>query len=385
MKIVITLTALATLLFASNTSEMSKMQAEYEAYASSQKKEFGSYKEAMQKEYDSYKKELSKYWEDPKLSTKKTWVSYSKDKKSRSDVDFKKKTLTVEVIAKDKKEAMKKLQDQITYAISKNTKEVVKTDVLQKKIASLKHDSSVADAKVDAKPILTTVYFKRPPTKKEVKKVTQKLIKKAKIETKKSKAGNAHVYKLQVKLPKNATVKRSQTYASEIDKNAKRFKMPEELVFAIMHTESCFNPFAKSHIPAFGLMQIVPRSAGRDMYRFLHKRDGMPSASYLYNSKNNIEMGTSYLYTLYYKYLKSIKNPTSRLYCTIAAYNTGAGNIAYAFTRHYNVRKAAPLINKLTPEEVYNRLLKDLRFDEPKHYLKRVRKRMALYKEAYNL
>jgi membrane-bound lytic murein transglycosylase C len=130
-------------------------------------------------------------------------------------------------------------------------------------------------------------------------------------------------------------------------------------------------------------MQIVPRTAGIDTYKYLYHKKRLVSGSYLYNSKNNITMGSAYLHILYYRYLKHIKNPVSRLYCTIAAYNTGAGNIAWAFTRKYNMKKAAPHINKLTPKQVYNKLLKDLRYDEPKHYLKRVSSRMVAYNKIY--
>ncbi len=186
-------------------------------------------------------------------------------------------------------------------------------------------------------------------------------------------------------MPADTTLKRSQVYKDEIIKNANRFDIPVPLVFAIMQTESDFNPFAKSHIPAFGLMQIVPHSAGKDVYRYLYKKKGMPSSSYLYNSDNNIEMGSTYLYILYYRYLKKIKNPESRLYCTIAAYNTGAGNIAWAFTRSNNMSRAAPKINAMNPDEVYKHLLGNLKYDEPKHYLKRVKKRMSAYRNAYKL
>ena len=150
-----------------------------------------------------------------------------------------------------------------------------------------------------------------------------------------------------------------------------------------MHSESNFNPRARSYIPAFGLMQLVPKTAGIDSYRYLYKKKRLVSSSYLYDSTNNITLGTAYLHILYYSYLRKIKNPQSRLYCTIAAYNTGAGNIAYAFTRKYNMSKAAPLINRLTPDEVYAKLLKDLRWDEPKHYLKKVSKRMLAYEKLY--
>ena len=104
-------------------------------------------------------------------------------------------------------------------------------------------------------------------------------------------------------------------------------------------------------------------------------------------------MGSSYLHILYYHYLKKIENPESRLYCSIAAYNTGSGNIAYAFNRYksltkkemYRIKFAARDINALTPDQVYDRLMKDLRWDEQKNYLKNVKKRMSAYKKAYNL
>ena len=150
-----------------------------------------------------------------------------------------------------------------------------------------------------------------------------------------------------------------------------------------MHSESSFNPRARSHIPAYGLMQIVPRSAGLDSFQFLYKEKKVVSGSYLYNSKNNIKMGSAYLHLLYFKYLKNIKNLDSRLYCTIAAYNTGPGNIAWAFTKSNSMKKAAPYINTKKPKEVYEMLLKNLRYDEPKHYLKKVTKRMSAYYKLY--
>jgi membrane-bound lytic murein transglycosylase C len=109
----------------------------------------------------------------------------------------------------------------------------------------------------------------------------------------------------------------------------------------------------------------------------------MPTAQYLYNSSNNIEMGSAYLHILYYRYLKKIDNPTSRLYCTIAAYNTGSGNIAYAFTKNHNISQAAKKINKMKPQAVYNHLIAHLKYDEAKNYLKRVSKRVISYKQVY--
>ena len=382
-KLLLTL-AFSTLLFSNERDDaIAKMKAEFETSKQAQQKEFGDYKAQLDREYKNYKKELKTYWKDPKLSTKKEWVSYTKDKKSRSEVNFEDNSYTIEVIAKTLNDATSKLKERISYVVSKNTKEVVQTDPLQKRVAKISRSKEVVNSGVKAKPILSTLIFSSKPSKSEVNTYAVKTLQNNKITTSKAKNKKEKVYKVKVKLPKNTKLRLSAVYQGEVAKNSQKFKLPNELLFAIMQTESDFNPFAKSHIPAFGLMQIVPRSAGRDSYKFIYKKKGMPSATYLYNSTNNIQMGSAYLHILYYRYLRKIKNPQSRLYCTIAAYNTGAGNIAWAFTHKYNMNKAAPKINALSPEQVYNRLLRDLKFDEPKHYLKRVKRRMKVYKVAY--
>jgi len=363
---------------------MAQMKTEFANMKVSQKNEFTAYKKELDKTYSDYKKQLKLYWENPELSTKKTWVSYSKDNKSRSKVDFENNLIVIEAISNTEEKAKKEIQERLSYAISKNTKEVIKTDPLQKKVAKISKRSAVITSKIETTPILNTILFDKTPTKKELKKYTANIINTKKITQQKAKEYDKHIYKLVLHLPKDTNLKRSQIYKDDVEKNAKNFKIPFSLIFAIIQTESNFNPFAKSHVPAFGLMQIVPNTAGKDTYRFLYKHTGIPSVTYLYNGKKNIKMGSAYLHILYYKYLKKIKDPTSRLYCTIAAYNTGAGNIAWAFTNKYNMNKAAPLINSMKSDEVYNHLLSNLRFDEPKHYLKRVRRRMETYKKAYS-
>ena len=375
---------LATLLFSNEREDATaKIMAEFEASKQANQNEFKSYKDQLNQEFTNYKKELSIYWKDPKLSTKKDWVSYTKDKKSRSDVDFKNNDYSVEVIAKNLKEAKKRMQERIAYIASKNTKQVIATDPLQKKVAQISHSSQVVSSKVDAKPILATLLFSKKPTAIDANRYAAKTIEKNRISMRISKVKREKVYRIDVKFPKNSKLRLSQKYQNEVRKYSKKYNLPNALLFAIMQTESDFNPFAKSYIPAFGLMQIVPRSAGRDSYRLIYRKKGMPSATYLYNSRNNIQMGSAYLYILYYRYLRKIKDPQSRLYCAIAAYNTGAGNIAWAFTRKYNMNIAASKINALSSEQVYDKLLRDLKFDEPKNYLKRVNRRMKVYEVAY--
>ena len=108
----------------------------------------------------------------------------------------------------------------------------------------------------------------------------------------------------------------------------------------------------------------------------------MLPSSYLYNANNNIKIGSAYLHIVYYRYFKKIKNPQSRLYCTIAAYNTGAGNVAKAFTGKTNVNLAASIINNMSSKEVYKHLQANLPYDETKKYLKKVSKRVTQYKNT---
>jgi len=72
------------------------------------------------------------------------------------------------------------------------------------------------------------------------------------------------------------------------------------------------------------------------------------------------------------RYLKEIKNPTSRLYCAIASYNTGIGNVARAFNKGKKGRlKAMKVINTLSPDEVYN-IIKKRTHTETQRYLDKV-------------
>ena len=128
---------------------------------------------------------------------------------------------------------------------------------------------------------------------------------------------------------------RAQKYQSQIDVNAHQQKIPSAMILAIMETESMFNPTARSPAPAFGLMQLVPTSGARDAYQQLYNKDRIVSDRYLYVPENNIKLGAAYLHRLYYNYLSEIKDPVSRQWATIAAYNTGSGNVFRAFAGKY--------------------------------------------------
>lgn len=163
---------------------------------------------------------------------------------------------------------------------------------------------------------------------------------------------------------------RARKYARLVEKFSRRFEISRNLVWAVIKAESDFNPFAVSRAPAFGLMQIVPRAAGREVYRFLNKQDGTPSKEFLFVPANNIEYGTAYLSLLHYRYFKKIDIPVSREYCVIAGYNTGKSNVLKVFDR--NPDQARRKINSLAPLELYQTLRARLPYKETRAYLGKV-------------
>ncbi|MDN4502151.1 transglycosylase SLT domain-containing protein [Alteromonadaceae bacterium BrNp21-10] len=178
--------------------------------------------------------------------------------------------------------------------------------------------------------------------------------------------------------------KRIASVKPDAQKYADAWQLPLELIIAIIHTESSFNPMAVSHIPAYGLMQIVPYSAGIDINDFLFKKRAPLQPDYLFNSPQNIEAGAAYLHILDSRYLSAISQPQNRLYCVIAAYNTGAGNVAKAFSKG-KVKKLtkalAEKINNMQPQQVYDTLINNLPYEETQRYLKKVKQRMQHYKQ----
>lgn len=186
------------------------------------------------------------------------------------------------------------------------------------------------------------------------------------------------VVQVQMSLVVDNLSRNAMLYKDLVSEFSVRFQIEEPLIYAIMEQESAFNPQATSWVPAYGLMQLVPRSGGRDAYRFVYKVDRIPEVSYLYNPRNNIELGTAYLRVLMNQF-ERVTDPHCRRLCVIAGYNTGAGNVSRSFIGSTNLSKAFSSICQFDYEGLYNHLVRNLPYEETRNYVVKVTQRREKY------
>lgn len=353
----------------------------------------------MEKEYrdfekwafEEFQRDVKAMWGDFIGSTKKDWVEYSIDKKRRSKVDFEKGEVIVEVIApkkeadRDPEKLKKKLQKEIERVLVDKGKT---TDIPVPPKPDPKTPPDVkpkAPAPLSKEPILKGQCRDKEGNvvnRKNRRKFAKEVIQSKPIEKKTIKAKEGTVVKLKVKfdlVPDHIRV-RAEQYRDLVRKNAKKYNISIPLAFAVMHTESYFNPKATSPVPAYGLMQLVPKSGGVDAYQYAHGKKKVPSRNYLYKPRNNIELGCAYLGLLKNRYFRNIDSHENAVYCTIASYNTGAGNLSKALVGKSRIKDAVAKANKMKPKQLYKHLEKNLPYKETRKYLVHVTERMQIYK-----
>ncbi len=105
-------------------------------------------------------------------------------------------------------------------------------------------------------------------------------------------------------------------YREAVLKYSAEAGLEPRFVFAVIKTESSFDPDAISNAGAIGLMQLMPATAA-----FIAQKNGLEFNVYeLYNPERNIMIGCTYL-----KYLIARFGDKQTAMC---AYNAGEGNVA---------------------------------------------------------
>jgi len=331
--------------------------------------DFANYKKAYDEGLKEYKNEIIKKWPTSDISTNFKWVEYDRNYNSKKAVDYEKQLIGLEVIAKDRKEAEIKLTKMFEELAAYDANKGFMNDILEQKIS--KKLGIGRDPLKTKEKLIGDILSKEEEQSIKDSIIADKL--------KEVKYNDQLIYKVEIKFPPNALLKKAKLYKDKVKEQAKIQNIDEALIFAIIENESSFNPLARSYVPALGLMQIVPQTAGVDSYYALYGQKRLLESEYLFEPNNNIMIGSAYLNLLYFKYLKDIKDPQNRLYCTIASYNGGSATVAKAFSGAKTISLASGEINSMSSDELYKKMMKDIPAGETRKYLFKVRKSFNEY------
>lgn len=308
---------------------------------------------------------VGKTWgkKEVQLPERKKYVKYTQNYKSRAIVDFDSGEILVETL--DDQDPQRSLRNAVVTTLLTpqdprsvdlfSDKEIVLTDDKEPYLLGLVLDQQNKPIRTptDAEPFAAHLLEKRSATRT----ADQDGIKKT-------------VHYVTMSMVSNLPIKQAEKYRTLVHQFAQQYNISPSLVFAVIRTESNFNPYAVSSAPAYGLMQLVPTSGGREAYRKARGQDVAPSRDYLFDPANNVELGTAYLNVLTFNQLEAVDHNVSREYCVIAAYNTGPSNVFRTFSRDRTT--AVNQINSLQPAGVYDQLRKNLPYEETRHYLEKV-------------
>ena len=311
-------------------AERSGVQQQDYAYLKFKAEETARYKkyyDEQQQRFKEYVAGIERMWGKEKVDTSssKRYVGYDKDFSARRSVDFEHGRAKVEVLvdvkdAEDPAKVKKAVETEIVKMlkdkgaddplVSRELAQTLQTPILAKQVEG-KDGNAVTPE--NAQQFASTVALGSTIHRDEIT----------------GKDGKKRInVSASFPLVPDHVKQRASEFRTMIQKQSKRFNLDPRLVFATVHTESYFNPKARSGAPAYGLMQLVPTSGARSAYLFVYKEDKLLTPEYLYLPQNNVELGAGLLNLMMTKDFKDIKDEKSRVYCAIAGYNTGPGNVA---------------------------------------------------------
>ncbi len=327
------------------------LSAEFAEFEAAQTQEWDSFVSEIRAEHDAFIADLERYWgNETESSDRSKWVEYAKNRRIKRTVDFEKNQIRISVLGTPAPEEMQRIVNQQLQAALETRSDQANQGY---PIVALMQEAASAP-KMPPGPVVAEL--KELSGQKTAPKAAVALAKKAKIDVVEIKPAPAKKKATAPSKPKRngaapvpapapketkATVavidlseswpvRRARKYSDAVTRFAAEMDIPRSLAFAIMYTESSFNPVAVSPIPAYGLMQVVPGSAGRDVTKLHFGNERLLSPDYLFTADKNIEVGIGYLNILDKRYLRKITDPQGRKYCPIHASTTGAGTAGAA-------------------------------------------------------
>ncbi|WP_369922522.1 murein transglycosylase domain-containing protein [Marinomonas polaris] len=321
---------------------------------------------AIQALYAKLDQKVNKKWGkgNSELPEKKKYVKYTNDYQARTIVDFEKGTVRVETLTTNS--PLDTLKQAVTTTLL-TTADPTKTDIFSSDAPDTEGVPFLYPQVMDHDGKLVQYRWRAERYSNYL--VSNKL--------KKSSSNGKTVYAVEFNLVAQHEHLRQEKYSQYVIAAAKRYNLSPALIYGIIETESSFNPYAVSPANAYGLMQVVPATAGRDVYNLVKKKSGEPSKEVLFSPENNIDIGSAYLHILQTRYLVKVSNKVSQEYSMISAYNGGTGNVLKTFDKDRT--RAMNKINQTSTSNVYKKLRYDHPRTESQNYLEKVTKAKKNY------
>lgn len=152
-----------------------------------------------------------------------------------------------------------------------------------------------------------------------------------------------------------------RSYSEYVEQSAKKYDLETALVYAVIRTESNFNPDAQSGAGAHGLMQITEDTF--DHYMFLRGEEGKYTLDDLYDPAVNIDYGCNIL--------RDHLDQFGDEECAVAAYNAGPGNVLEW------------LSDPSVSSDGKTLIVENIPFEETRNYVDRVESAKKTYIELY--
>lgn len=315
----------------------------------------------------AFEAEMMQRWGSFQQPEPKNWSQYTQDGNARWNVDFEQGDVTVEVVAQAG-ESETALRERLGATVQELSES-------QGAPTPLPDDERV----VSQSPVLENQLDRNGASNEQ--ELARNASQTAEVVTEQNPAGeDVQILRVNLRLVPDHIRQRAESFQADLLHYADAYDIEPALLMALIHTESFFNPTARSHANAHGLMQIVPTTAGRDVYRELNQQDGIPTPEFLYQPNQNLLFGSVYIGILRDRYIRGVQSPLVHEYMIICAYNTGAGNVARAYTGDTRIRDAVEKANSMSPEENYTYLLENLPYEETIDYLQKITERRDSYR-----